>query len=49
MSKMMNPTRVITGKNTRWSYCNAWEAKAINQKFTPRKYRKDPDKENHGE
>ena len=25
-----NPTKVITGPNTRWSYCNAWEAKAIN-------------------
>ena len=24
-----NPTKVITGPNTRWSYCNAWEAKAI--------------------
>ena len=20
-----NPTKVITGPNTRWSYCNAWE------------------------
>ena len=25
-----NPTKVITGPNTRWSYCNACEAKAIN-------------------
>ena len=25
-----NPTKVITGPNTRWSYCNAWEAKSIN-------------------
>jgi hypothetical protein len=31
MSKtMMNPTKVITGKDTRWSYCNAWEPKSIN-------------------
>lgn len=30
MSKMVNPTRVITGKSTRWSYCNAWEPKSIN-------------------
>jgi hypothetical protein len=25
-----NPLKVITGKNTRWSYANVWEAKAIN-------------------
>ena len=25
-----NPTKVITGPDTRWSYCNAWEPKAIN-------------------
>ena len=25
-----NPTKVITGPDTRWSYCNAWEAKSIN-------------------
>ena len=30
-----NPTKVITGSNTRWSYCNAWEAKAI-QGGTPK-------------
>lgn len=30
MSKMVNPTKVITGKDTRWSYCNAWEPKSIN-------------------
>ena len=24
MSKLANPTKVITGKDTRWSYCNAW-------------------------
>lgn len=30
MSKLVNPTKVITGKDTRWSYCNAWEPKSIN-------------------
>ena len=30
-----NSTKVITGPNTRWSYCNAWEAKAI-QGGTPK-------------
>lgn len=30
MAKYVNPTKVITGPDTRWSYCNAWEAKAIN-------------------
>ena len=30
MAKNVNPTKVITGPNTRWSYCNAWEAKANN-------------------
>ena len=24
-----NPMKVITGPDTRWSYCNAWEPKAI--------------------
>ena len=28
--KHINPLKVITGKETRWSYCNVWEAKAIN-------------------
>ena len=28
--KHVNPMKVITGKDTRWSYCNVWEAKAIN-------------------
>ena len=28
--KPINPMKVITGKDTRWSYCNVWEAKAIN-------------------
>ena len=27
--KVQNPTKVITGPNTRWSYCNAWEPKSI--------------------
>ena len=30
MAKLVNPTKVITGPDTRWSYCNAWEPKAIN-------------------
>lgn len=30
MTKLNNPTKVITGVNTRWSYVNAWEAKSIN-------------------
>ena len=28
--KYVNPMKVITGKDTRWSYCNVWEPKAIN-------------------
>lgn len=28
--KLVNPTKVITGKDTRWSYANVWEAKSIN-------------------
>ena len=28
--KFINPTKVITGPNTRWSYVNAWEPKSIN-------------------
>jgi len=28
--KPINPLKVITGKDTRWSYCNVWEPKAIN-------------------
>ena len=28
--KPVNPMKVITGKDTRWSYGNVWEAKAIN-------------------
>lgn len=30
MVKFNNPTKVITGVNTRWSYVNAWEPKSIN-------------------
>ena len=26
----VNPTKVITGPETRWSYANVWEAKSIN-------------------
>ena len=28
--KMNNPTKVITGVNTRWSYANVWDSKSIN-------------------
>ena len=30
MSNYNNPTKVITGPQTRWSYANVWQAKAIN-------------------
>lgn len=30
MSNMNNPTKVITGINTRWSYANVWDPKSIN-------------------
>lgn len=30
MTKFTNPTKVITGSNTRFSYANVWEAKSIN-------------------
>lgn len=30
MSKVVNPTKVITGPQTRWSYANVWDAKSIN-------------------
>lgn len=30
MSTYTNPTKVITGPKTRWSYANVWEAKSIN-------------------
>ena len=29
-AKLANPMKVITGKDTRWSYANVWEAKSIN-------------------
>lgn len=29
-AKAINPCKVITGKDTRWSYANVWEPKAIN-------------------
>ena len=35
-NKLTNPTKVITGKNTRWSYCNVWEPKAIGDNATPK-------------
>lgn len=30
MAKFNNPTKVITGVNTRWSYANVWDPKSIN-------------------
>lgn len=30
MSKIINPTKVITGPRTRWSYANVWDPKSIN-------------------
>ena len=30
MAKFHNPTKVITGIKTRWSYANVWEPKSIN-------------------
>ena len=29
-NKVLNPTKVITGVNTRWSYANVWEPVSIN-------------------
>ena len=29
-SNYTNPTKVITGPKTRWSYANVWDAKSIN-------------------
>ena len=29
-NKVINPMKVITGPDTRWSYANVWEAKSIN-------------------
>ena len=54
MSKknFINPTKVITGPETRWSYANVWDAKSINggaPKFSvsliiPKSDRKTPEK-----
>ena len=30
MTKAVNPLKVVTGPDTRWSYVNAWEPKSIN-------------------
>ena len=30
MAKFMNPTKVITGPNTTFSYLNCWEPRSIN-------------------
>lgn len=30
MAKFNNPMKVITGPETRWSYCNVWQPKSIN-------------------
>ena len=30
MAKFNNPTKVITGVDTRWSYANVWDPKSIN-------------------
>lgn len=29
-TKFVNPTKVVTGKDTCWSYANVWQAKSIN-------------------
>lgn len=36
MSKIENPTKVITGPDTRWSFANVWEPKAIGDGATPK-------------
>ena len=36
-TKLTNPTKVITGKRTRWSYVNVWEPKSLNENM-PAKY-----------
>lgn len=33
---LANPVKVITGKDTRWSYVNVWEPKAIGEGSTPK-------------
>ena len=30
VARMLNPTKVITGPRTRWSYANVWDPKSIN-------------------
>ena len=30
MATITNPTKVITGPDTRWSYANVWDPKSIN-------------------
>ena len=35
-NKLVNPTKVITSKDTRWSYVNVWEPKAIGENATPK-------------
>lgn len=30
MAKFTNPMKVVTGKKTRWSFCNVWQPKSIN-------------------
>ena len=30
MTMTVNPLKVVTGPDTRWSYVNAWEPKSIN-------------------
>lgn len=34
-TKLANPMKVITGKDTRWSYANVWEAKSIKLRYSP--------------
>lgn len=34
--KLVNPVKVITGKDTRWSYANVWEPKAVGEGATPK-------------
>ena len=35
-NKLVNPTKGITSKDTRWSYVNVWEPKAIGENATPK-------------
>ena len=34
--KLKNPTKVITGPETRWSYVNVWEPKAMEEGTKPK-------------